>query len=64
MSVDPAGVALGVLVLIGSSAAAWYLKRRLDASTGIDSAGWAMTLMIANVLQLVGIVVVLASVFE
>ena len=64
MSIDLANVALGFLVLVGASAAAWYLKRRMDDSTGIEVVGWAMTLMVANILQLVGIVVLLAGVFE
>jgi uncharacterized Tic20 family protein len=64
MSIDLANVALGFLVLVGASAAAWYLKRRMDDSTGIEVVGWAMTLMVANILQLVGIVVLLAGIFE
>lgn len=64
MSIDLATVAIGILVLVGSSVSAWYLKRRMDASTGLEVVGWAMTLMIANVLQLVGVVVVLAGLFE
>jgi len=64
MSIDLANVAIGLLVLVGASAAAWYLKRRMDDSTGIEVVGWAMTLMIANILQLVGIVVLLVGLFE
>lgn len=63
MSIDLANVAIGLLLLGGASAAAWYLKRRMDESTGIEVAGWAMTLMIANILQLVGIVVFLVGLF-
>lgn len=63
MSVDPVTVGIGVVVLMASSAAAWYLKRRMDAATGIEVVGWAMTLMVANILQLVGVVVVLAGFF-
>jgi hypothetical protein len=64
MSIDLANVALGFLVAVGASAAAWYLKRRMDDSTGIEVVGWAMTLMVANILQLVGTVVLLAGIFE
>lgn len=64
MSVDLVTVALGLVMLVGASAAAWYLKRRMDASTGLEVVGWAMTLMIANIMQLVGIVVLLAGIFE
>ena len=59
-----ANVAVGLLVLVGASATAWYLKRRMDDSTGVEVVGWAMTLMIANILQLVGIVVLLVGIFE
>jgi hypothetical protein len=48
---------------VGASAAAWYLKRRMDESTGIEVVGWVMTLMVANILQLVGIVVLLVGLF-
>ncbi|HZD23863.1 MAG TPA: hypothetical protein VE569_10745 [Acidimicrobiia bacterium] len=64
MSIDLANVGLGLLVLIGSTAAAWYLKRRMDEATGLAAAGWAMTLMFANILQLVGIVVLLVGIFR
>lgn len=63
MSVDLATVLIGLVVLVGASGAAWYLKRRMDTSTGLETVGWAMTLMVANVLQLVGVVVVLAGLF-
>jgi hypothetical protein len=63
MSVDLVTVAIGILVTVGASVAAVYLKRRMDASTGIEVVGWAMTLMVANVMQLVGVVVVLAGFF-
>jgi len=59
-----ATAASGLLVLVGASAAAWYLKRRMDEATGIEVTGWAMTLMVANVLQLVGLVILLAGLFE
>lgn len=64
MNVDLPVLGLGVVVLIGASAAARYLKRRMDATTGIEVVGWAMTLMIANTMQLVGVVVVLAGFFD
>jgi hypothetical protein len=35
----------------------------MDESTGIEVVGWAMTLMVANILQLVGIVVLLVGLF-
>lgn len=57
-------VALGFFLLVFASTAAWYLKRRMDAATGLGVAGWAMTLMVANILQLVGVVVVLVGLFE
>jgi hypothetical protein len=63
MSIDLANAAIGLLLLVGASAAAWYLKRRMDESTGIEVVGWAMTLMAANILQLVGIVVLLIGLF-
>jgi hypothetical protein len=63
MSIDLANVAIGLLLLVGASAAAWSLKRRMDESTGIEVVGWAMTLMVANILQLVGIVVLLVGLF-
>jgi hypothetical protein len=63
MSIDLANAAIGLLLLVGASAAAWYLKRRMDESTGIEVVGWAMTLMVANILQLVGIVVLLVGLF-
>lgn len=63
MSSSLLNVTLGLLVMVGASAAAWYLKRRMDASTGLDAVGWAMTLMVANVLQLIGVVVILAGLF-
>jgi hypothetical protein len=64
VSYDFANVAIGFIVLVGASAAAWYLKRRMNDSTGIEVVGWAMTLMVANILQLVGIVVLLVGLFE
>lgn len=64
MSIDLANVAIGLLMLVGASTAAWYLKGRMDDSTGIEVVGWAMTLMVANILQLVGIVVLLVGLFE
>ncbi|HXV72475.1 MAG TPA: hypothetical protein VEB69_13880 [Acidimicrobiia bacterium] len=64
MRIDVATVASGSFVLVGASAAAWYLKRRMDEGTGIGVTGWAMTLMVANVLQLVGLIVLLAGLFE
>lgn len=64
MTIDLTNVAIGLLVLVGASALAWYLKRRMDDATGIEVTGWAMTLMIANVLQLIGIVVLLVGIFE
>jgi hypothetical protein len=63
MSIDLTNVAIGLLLLVGASAAAWYLTKRMDESTGIEVVGWAMTLMIANILQLVGIVVLLVGLF-
>jgi hypothetical protein len=63
MSIDLANVAIGFLLLVGASSAAWYLKRRMDESTGIEVVGWAMTLMVANILQLVGMVVLLVGLF-
>jgi len=63
MSIDLANVAIGLFLLVGASAAAWYLKKRMDESTGIEVVGWAMTLMVANILQLVGIVVLLVGLF-
>lgn len=63
MSIDLWSVAAGLLLLAGASSAAWYLKRRMDAATGLDVIGWAMTLMVANIAQLVGLVVALAGVF-
>jgi hypothetical protein len=63
MSIDLANAAIGLLLLVGASAAAWYLKRRMDESTGIEVVGWAMTLMVANIFQLVGIVVLLVGLF-
>jgi hypothetical protein len=56
-------VILGLLVLAGASAAAWHVKRRMDAATGLETVGWAMTLMVANILQLIGVVVILAGLF-
>jgi hypothetical protein len=35
----------------------------MDESTGIEVVGWAMTLMVANILQLVGMVVFLVGLF-
>lgn len=63
MSSSLLNVTFGVLVLVGASVAAWYVKRRMDTSTGLEAAGWAMTLMVANVLQLIGVVVILAGLF-
>jgi hypothetical protein len=63
MSSSLVNVIFGLLVLVGASAAAWYVKGRLDASTGFEAVGWAMTLMVANVLQLIGVVVILAGLF-
>lgn len=63
MNIDLADVAIGLLLLVGASAAAWHLKRRMDESTGIEVVGWAMTLMVANILQLVGMVVFLVGLF-
>lgn len=63
MSIDIVTVTVGVVVLMAASVAASYLKRRMDASTGIEVVGWAMTLMVANILQFVGVVVVLAGLF-
>jgi hypothetical protein len=63
MSADLATAGIGLLVLIGASVAAWYLKRRMDTAPGVEVVGWAMTLMVANILQLVGVVVVLVGVF-
>lgn len=64
MTVDVAGIAIGFLVLAGASVAAWYLKRTMNASPDdIEAVGWARALMIANILQLVGIVVILAGIF-
>jgi hypothetical protein len=63
MSIDLTNVAIGMLLLVGASAGARYLKRRMDESTGIEVVGWAMTLMVANILQLVGIVVLLVGLF-
>jgi hypothetical protein len=57
-------VAIGLFLLTFASTAAWYLKRRMDTATGLGVAGWTMTLMVANILQLVGIVVVLVGLFE
>lgn len=64
MRIDVATATSGACVLVLASAAAWHLKRRMDEATGIGAAGWAMTLMVANVLQLVGLVVLLAGLFE
>lgn len=63
MSSSLLNVTLGLLVLVGASTAAWHVKRRMDASTGFGAVGWAMTLMVANVLQLIGVVVILAGLF-
>lgn len=63
MNVDPANVAIGLFVLVGASAAARYLKKRMDQSPDIGAVGWAMTLMVANILQLIGIVVLLVGLF-
>lgn len=63
MSIDLGSVAAGLVLLAGASGAAWYLKRRMDAATGLDAIGWAMTLMVANIAQLLGVVVALAGIF-
>ena len=57
-------VATGILVLVAASASAWYLKRRMDDLTGLEVVGFALTLMVANILQLVGLVVALAGLFD
>ena len=61
MSVDVIGLAVGILVLGAASGAAWYLKKRMDAAAGLEVVGFALTLMMANVLQLVGVLVIIAS---
>jgi hypothetical protein len=63
MSSSLLNVTVGLLLLVGASAAAWQLKRRMDASTGLGAVGWAMTLMVANILQFIGVVVILAGLF-
>lgn len=63
MSVDVVSVIVGLVVFVGATVAAMYLKRRLDDAAGMEGVGWAMTLMVANILQLVGVVVVLAGFF-
>lgn len=63
MTADLASVGIGLVVLLGASVAAWFLKRRMDEATGIEVVGLALTLMVANILQLVGIVVLLAGIF-
>lgn len=60
MSLDLMTLALGTLVLGGASAAAWHLKGRMDSSGGLEVVGFALTLMVANVMQLVAIVVILS----
>jgi hypothetical protein len=35
----------------------------MDVATGLETVGWAMTLMVANILQLIGVVVILAGLF-
>ena len=63
MSSSLLNVISGLLVLVVASAAAWYVKRRMDVATGLETVGWAMTLMVANILQLIGVVVILAGLF-
>lgn len=63
MSIDFVNVGIGLTVLAGASVAAVLLKRRMDAATGVETFGWAMTLMIANILQLVGVAILLTGFF-
>ena len=63
MSSSVLNVTLGLFIVGGASGAARYVKRRMDASTGLEVVGWTMTLMVANILQLIGVVVILAGLF-
>lgn len=59
-----ANVVVSLGVSVGASSPAWQLKRRLDDANGIEVVGWTMSLMVANILQLFGIVVQPVGIFE
>lgn len=63
MQVDLLRAAAGAVLLVGSTAAARYLRRHLDETAGVDAVGLVLTLMIANILQLLGMVVLVAGFF-
>lgn len=61
---DLARVAIGAILTVGSTAAARYLRRHLDESGGVEAVGFVLTLMIANILQLLGVVIMVAGFFS
>ncbi len=55
-------VVVGLLLLAGSSAGAIGLRRRLDRSEGpTEPIGLVLALMVANILQLMAVIVVLSE---
>jgi len=57
-------IAIGLVGAVSATAGARYLKRRMDLAVGLDAMGLAVTLMLANILQLVGVVIVLTGLIE
>ncbi|MPZ52650.1 MAG: hypothetical protein GEU79_07940 [Acidimicrobiia bacterium] len=59
---DLAIVVSGLAILVGASVAAFWFKRRMDAC-GVEVIGWMVALTVSNILQLVGIGVILVGFF-
>jgi hypothetical protein len=56
-------IALGTAVLAVATAGARYFKRSMDATAGVRAAGYVLALMVANILQLLGAVIVAGGLF-
>lgn len=64
MRIDLVRLALGAVLLVGSTIAVRSLRRRLDESGGVEAVGLVLSLMIANILQLLGVVILVAAFFS
>jgi hypothetical protein len=63
VSLDLRLIAIGTAVLAAASAGARYSKRSMDATAGVQAAGYVLVLMVANILQLLGAVIVAGGLF-
>lgn len=63
MTLDPLLAGFGAVVLVAATFGARHLRTRLEVAEDPEAVGFALALMVCNILQLLGAVILVGGLF-